>query len=532
MNENTYKPRDTRLQNSFDPAPLIRRWLITLGVIGLIILLFVDADKDGPLHRLYTRPSVIAEHVLPNGETLVIHGVLRNGVDSMQLRGEKVSGRFKFGLTLVISCENPETGLSSDWKWFNHFELEDRYGAVVRGHVDNVIYRTADGELESHSSDMIESMSSPEVYYVVHFPEVETVKPCEFLAIGNDDEVWARVESPFPPPEPIQGFYDHSHDLTAESGPWKVELSRIVTYWNSTHRGPDSSNLANTEFLFEHEGQPLQKEHVLKLDGKFSDAVGNPVALYIELNKQPLWKYSMKVARMDYPTTKQAKELISIGRISEPSESSELVIADTKVLKIQSASYLPEGKHEKIVQTLDQGDESLCDFSKSHSFGWQRLFRSSASGGLSGHNATRGSHTEADFELRPSKKVLHLDLTSQTNQPARLRIDTKLPLVIFELAEPLNDRLINLFAFDQLNRALQVNTVQSGLEELPMFIVELESDTKQIDLFYSIEPIVPLEFYMIPPLKDVVLLDSGSTWFWMTGEKDGWTVKQQHEPEK
>lgn len=530
MSENTYKPRHTRLQNSFDSAPLVKRWLITLGVIGLIILLFVDADKHGPLHRLYTRPPVIAEHVLANGETLVVHGVLRNGVDSMKLRGETVGDDFQFGMTLVISCKNPQTGLSSDWTWFSHFELEDRYGSVVRGYIADLIYRTADGEIENRSSDLTNLKNCTEVYYVIHFPEVETVKPCDFLAIGTDDEVWARVESPFPPPEPIQGFYEHSHDLVAESGSWKVELSRIVSHWDATQRRPYYGNINHPAFLFEHEGRFLEKEHVLQLDGKFSDALGNPIGSFVELNKQPLWKYSMKVARMDYPATKQTKELISIGRINEPSESSELVIADAPTLKIQMALYLPVGKHEKIVQTLNQGDESLCSFGKNHSFAWQRLFRSSATGGASGHNAIQRSHTEADFDIRPTNNVLHLDLTTHTNQPARLKVDTKLPLVILELAEPLNDRLINLFAFDQLNRALQVNTVPSGLEELPMFVVESESDTKQIDLFYSIEPIVPVEFYMVPPLKEVVLLESGATWLRMSGTKDGWKVDQQHEP--
>ena len=527
MTETIYYPKVTRLR---PPEPYRPRWKrngIVVATLGAFILLMVDAIYDGPLKRYYTKPPVIAQYALPNGETLRVHGVLHDENDSLRIRSKPVNNELKFGQSLVISCVNQQSGRSSDWSWFKHIEVEDKYGSLIQGQMVTVITVSEDGKWKVHRTIAESKLENyRELYCIVHFPKVESIKPCEFLAIDLNDEVVARIGSPFPPDQPGAGFYDRSHDLQAKNGPWTVELAQITSMWYADGQYPYSNQFNPPEFHCEYEGNLLEKENVSQIETEFSDALGNPATLWFQPHNQPLWRYRMKVARLDYLTSKQAKELRPLGRVSDLTASSKLSISDDQLLS-KSVLFVPVGKHATTSQALAEKEIEL----RSLNFGYetQRLTCMSCSrvGG------SRGRKSVAKFTLLRNEELLKLTLTTKPNEPAKLEFDAKRPLVMLELAEPLQECLINVFAFDQFNRALQVDSVPNGLSRLPMFVVETESDTLHLDLFYSIEPMVPIDFYMVPPTKNLALpLDSGSTWMRMTGTKDGWNVDRQFYPKE
>ncbi len=521
MNQSSYKPRVTRLTPPKKP-----RWKLRIVVALTFVtlsLVLVDAIYDGPVRQVYTRAPVLSRFVLPNGETLVVHAVLGGSKLSTSFRGIEI-GTNDGQVTLVMSCKNEHTGRLSDWSWLKHIEVEDRYGAVVEMAISDVIQKSQDTtHYLAGKFEKLDFLTADEVYCVVRMPKVEALKPTDYLVIDTNEDVVATIQSNLPPLQPSDGFYDHSHNLIAQNGPWKIEIEEMYAVWHPAHDAFASHfRIWPSKIYFDHKGSRVDNDNLVVLDEQLTNALGSSADKYPQLNHQPLWKYSSKVARSDYLTTRQDTDLKRLGRIEDLKTASE-VSSPEGLRQVRSFTFVPTGKYETAIADVSGTKFGSIAFSNRQTRAWKFTHNGSGSGG--GGRTGYTYEYSSIFSIARDADVLDIKIVTQSNQPTQLSMDTKRPLVMFQLEETSNDHLINLFAFDQLNRALQVDAVTEWVDKLPTFLIDTDSDTEYLDLYYSIEPIVPVETYIIPPTKGLVFPETGLTWYTLAGSRDGWLLK-------
>ena len=108
-----------------------------------------------------------------------------------------------------------------------------------------------------------------------------------------------------------------------------------------------------------------------------------------------------------------------------------------------------------------------------------------------------------------------------------MTVKTPLPLVAIDLKRTLVNQILNVFAFDQLDRPLKVSSLKHSISRMPLYVVEADSDTKSIDLFVSIEDLVPLEMYIMPPTYaiDLSVIKPKGTALIFQPTEDSWILK-------
>jgi hypothetical protein len=339
--------------------------------------------------------------------------------------------------------------------------------------------------------------------------------------IDTNDEVVATIHPNIPPPQPIEGFYEHSHNLLAENGPWKVEIVEMNASWSPAQDdSPAHFQLNPSSINFDYNGIRIDQENLVIRDEKLTNALGNFAGIHPQLSNQPLWKYSSQVARSDYLTNRQDTDLKPLGRIDDLKTAIEVSKLEG-LREARSLTFMPIGMHERVVADVSNSKYGFIQFSSRYTKRSKFLRGSSGSGGRNAYEY------QSSYHFSKGDNVLNTKIVSKSNRPTQLSVDTKRPVVILQLEETSSDHLINLFAFDQFNRALQVDALPNYVDKLPMFLIDADSDTEYLDLYYSIEPIVPIEIYMIPPTKGLVFPETGTTWYTLSGRRDGWTLIDQ-----
>lgn len=522
MNQPAYKPRVTRLQPPSKP-----RWKLIACVsisFVMIALVITDAVMDGPMRQFYTRAPIHEQFTLPNGETLAIHAVLLGSNHSSSFRGKEFTGD-DGQVTLVMSCKDLRTGSLSDWSWLKHIEAEDKYGAIVEVTVFEIIQKSqSDTNTRMGKLEKQDFLNGEEVYCVFKIPNLETLKPCEYSVIDTNDEVVATIHPNIPPLQPIEGFYEHSHNLIAEIGPWKVEIVEMNASWSPAHDSVNSQfHLSPSKIYFDYNGTQLDQENLVIMGERLSDGLGNTAGIHPQVNNQPLWKYSSKVARSDYMTNRQDTDLKPLARIDDAKNGIELSKLEG-FSQARSLTFMPIGEHERTGTDVSAAKHGSLQLSTRQTRRWKLMHSIFTVGG---HSADGGYKYEHSLNYRGTRgdEILGLKIVSKTNQPSTLSLHTKRSLVMLQLEETSNDYLINLFAFDQFNRALQVDAAPDYIDKLPMFLIDTDSDTEYLDLYYSIEPIVPVEIYMKPPTKGLFFPETGTTWYSLAGNREGWQLK-------
>lgn len=496
---------------------------------GLIVLPIAMLTS---LASMADQPKELQRIPLNAEDTLVVHAFLDKPTDVFLLhdgRSLKIDGT---GVMIVMSFRSTDADRDSDWSWIKRIEVTEKSGDSQNATKASFWITTADGVSKGYSSrppDRKERRKNGITYCGVQLPKIETVAACQYRVIDVNDQIVASIDSPLPPAFPSLEFNQRPHRLDAESAPWKVQLHGII-FARSTNisiqEGLEPHFGITTKFWFEHDGQVMQKNEVAVVDLTYSDALGNrSAANELPPEFQPRWKIDLKVARTDYMTNRTAKELRHLGKIDDL-QSLTKIEPSNELTEISSAICFGQGSHKTTFSNEVVSDEHR-EY-RGGVFGDRkdpvRFYAGTASRSTNNDNWS----TEAKYLCNErNEEPLIVEYRFIASVGTTMTVKTSLPLVAIDLKRPLVNQILNVFAFDQLDRPLKVSSLKHSISRMPLYVVEADSDTKSIDLFVSIEDLVPLEMYIMPPTYaiDLSVIKPKGTALIFQPTEDSWILK-------
>lgn len=476
----------------------MKRW-IALGtvIVALAIIWFFWSPNRVP--ELQRVP-------INSQDTLVVHAFLDQPTDSIQLGRSAIIRSDESGIMIVMSFRSTNSSRDSDWSWLKCIHVPDDTGSFVSVEQASFMTIRSDGSAQLTSPSNESEPPDGVTYCCVVVPRVETDGPCQFHFIGNDDQTVATIVSPLPAPVPSEDFNQHPHQVETTSGSWKAKILGL-SFWRYAKSSIQTGTVdyaRTTETLwFEYNGQVMQKDEVAVIDLNYSDALGNKSTKQgLPPDLQPRWKMSMRVGRIDYMADRNASELKYLGKFDDLKSVLELSPSD-HVPGLNSATCFGLGNHQISIFYKGRPGQNINNY-RAGFFGHRAVVgKLPISSSSSGDRDSWKNEVTYSTSSRNDSQQVSVSYFTRASIGTKMTVNASVPLIAINLTKPLVNQFINVFAFDQLNRPLQVNSVIHTIPQMPLYIVETDTDTEYLELYSSIEDLVPLEMYFIPPTRGV-----------------------------
>jgi hypothetical protein len=450
---------------------------------------------------------VLLRAPLINGDTLVVHAILHNDEDEISLRESEFKKDFRGDKFLLSSVGE---GLPHEpWKEIKGIQVTDKYRQTVMSTVMSFHVNTGSRERSGDFPEDHEVTADSTVMCECVLPKVETDSSPVYQIIDNKNQVIGTFVSPYPAEVPAAGFYDHVHHTEVTTGNWSVRFEECdIFIWKpSSDRAYNSTRQLRIQpkLFAEYDGKPMIGE-VSFFDTHFVDALGNVISTsYSESrspDQQPLWKLKTNVARTDFFTPQSSPELKRVGRIENADLQQTIFLEDESPIGL--VSYVGIGQHELHFPYVE--NIRFKDLFRGHGGNPSQLPKCmKTSGGGRGGNESFWERSASYMMTRSSEmeSAVVIKVSGQKTTGTQTSVDSKYPLVFVELKQPLAESVLNLFAYDDSKRQIPLSSLEHDLPTLPVYLIESYDDTKFIDLYYAIEPVVPLEMFVVPPTQDL-----------------------------
>lgn len=497
----------------------MKRW-IALGTVVValaIVWLFWSPNRVPELQRV----------PINSQDTLVVHAFLDQPTDSIQLASNDSIRHDGTGIKIVMSFRSTDSERDSDWSWLKYIQIRDKTDSSVSVYIASFnTIRTNGGSMSTKPPDRQQRRDGI-TYCSVIVPKVETEGPCQYHLVNVDDQAVATIVSPLAPSIPSAEFNSHPHQLETTSGPWRAKvlgmsLGRATK--GSIQDGRYYYTSPPEKLWFEYDGQVMQKNEVAVVDVLYSDALGNEsIDSQLPPDLQPRWKMSMKVGRIDYMAHRNSPELKYIGRFDDIKSILELALTDP-VPGVGSVVCFGLGNHQFSISNKGRTERNFHNY-RAGFFGHRNVmgnFPISSSGSGDG-DSWKFDVTYAAFSQNDNHRI-NLGYHAEASIGTKMTVHATLPLIAVNLQRPLVNQIINIFAFDQLNRPLKVNSVAHTIPQMPLYIIETDTDTQFLELYASIEDLVPLEMYFVPPTRGVEFPPTNEDFSYLSlaPSPDGW----------